>query len=218
MSQAKNKSSVAAESQAAAVDSQVSMETMPEIKKTIVVAVYGGHLDIVKKVFESTPEGVDVKFIEVKDEDCLLEELAIAISDESIPEEFVFVPAGTIPCGGIDMAALELPTVYEDKSGKRHFDSGLPLVIRKEDALDAIEEASSLSNVDASEEFARRYIEALATRPVVVSFCFGNYVTPVRRANPCEHVIIEALARKKFLTSSPEGFDAMVPVLEKCFS
>lgn len=217
MSQAKNKSSVAAESQAAAVDSQVSMETMPEIKKTIVAAVYGGHIAIVKKVFESTPEGVDVRFIEVQDDNCLLEELAIAISDDSIPNEFIFVPAGTIPCGGIDIAALELPTVYEDKSGKKHFDSGLPLVIRKEDALDVIEEVSSLSG-DVSEEFARRYIETLATRPVVVSFCFGNYVTPVRRANPCEHVIIEALARKKFLTSSPEGFDAMVPILYKCFS
>lgn len=223
MSSEKNTGTAAAEPTAAAVESPVSAEVLATdtvvIDRTLVVAVYEGALETMKRFFTSVPDGVDVKFIQLQDnETTLLHQLALALSDESVPEEFVLVPAGTIPCGGVDMDALMLSTVYEDRAGKLHYDSGLPLFVRKVDALAMMEKVAAINgDVAASEEFAKRYIDACRPRPVVVSFNFGNYVTPVKRANPCEHVIIEALVRKKFLTSTPEGFRAMVPVLEKTF-
>lgn len=223
MSSEKMTDTAAAEPMAATVESPVPAEVLaPQtvvIGRTVVVAVYEGALETMKRFFASVPDGVDVKFIQLQDnETTLLHQLALALSDESVPKEFVLVPAGTIPCGGVDMDALVLSTVYEDRAGKRHYDSGLPLFVRKDDALAVMEEVAEINgDAAASEEFAKRYIEACRPRPVVVSFNFGNYVTPVKRANPCEHVIIEALVRKKFLTSTPEGFRAMVPVLEKTF-
>ena len=213
---------VAAEAQAATVDASESSEirltgtiTVP-IALTIVVAVFEGTLDLVKKAYARLPEWINVKYIELKKNEVdLLSQAALAVSDESIPEKFVLVPAGTIPCGDFDLASFLLPTVYEDLSGKRHYNSGLPLLIEKGKALTVMESIASSS--DASEEFAHRYIEIFRPRPVVVSFRNGNYVTPVKRANPCENVIIEAILRKKFLTSTPEGFRAMMPVLEKAF-
>ena len=48
-----------------------------------------------------------------------------------------------------------------------------------------------------------------------VSFSFGNFITPVLRANPCENVVIEAFLRKFFVAASPEGFAAIAALAEK---
>lgn len=212
----------AATEETPAPEQEDTYEGILETAKTVlVVGVYPGAGDLVEKLYKGLPDDVVVVYAESTDTQLgnLVQLVAEALADDAIPEEFIVVPCGCVPCGGVDLDAMRLTTVYIDKQGKKKYDNGLPMVIRKADALEVLEELDilyddSVAPAVISEAFAEMYIKKHRPRPTVVSFQYGNYVTPVNRANPCEHRVIEALVQKKFITSTPEGFKAIVPVLE----
>lgn len=200
-------------------------EELAKAKTVIVVGIYPGAADIVEKIYKNVPEDVTVVFTESSDTNLgsFLQLVTEALADPAIPEEFIAVPCGCVPCGGVDLDAMRLTTVYVNKNGKKKYDSGLPMVIRKSSAIEVLEKLEVLYDDSTrpdvlSEAFAEMYVKEHRPRPTVVSFLHGNYVTPVNRANPCEHVVIEALVQKKFITSNPEGFKAIIPVLEQTFN
>ena len=208
--------------EATAPETDEYSEILSEAKKVIVVGVYPGTGDIVEKIFKDVPEDVTVVYAEATDTErnCLVQLIAEAISDPALPEEFIVVPTGCVPCGGVDLDAMRLSTVYVDRNGNKKYDNGLPMVIRKSDALEVFDELETLCDDSTdpavvSETFAKIYVQRHRPRPTAVSFLHGNYVTPANRANPCEHRVIEALLQKKFITSNFEGFKAIIPVLEK---
>ena len=218
-------SEAATEAAAEAQETDEYAEELAKTKTVVVVGVYPGANNIVEKIFKNLPEDVVAVFAESTDTELgnLLQLVTEALADEAIPEEFIVVPCGCVPCGGVDLDAMRLTTVYIDKNGKKKYDNGLPMVIRKAAAMEVIEKLDQLYDeytppARLSEAFAEMYVKEHRPRPTVVSFLHGNYVTPVNRANPCEHVVIEALVQKKFITSNPEGFKAIIPVLEQTFN
>lgn len=196
-------------------------EAAEQPQKTIVVGVYPGTEDLVKKVFAKLPEEIEVIYVESKDAtlEHLVNLVAAAVSDPEATEEFILVPCGTIPCDPLDLAALELSTVYVNRLGKKEYDSRLPLVVNTEKAVAILEEleAQNVAPELLSEEFAERYIKAHRPRPVEVSHYFGNYVTTVRRGDPCENVVIASILQKKFITATEVGFKAIAPLVEEAF-
>ena len=62
---------------------------------------------------------------------------------------------------------------------------------------------------DEGESLVKGYVSKYRTRPVRVGYTFGNFVTPVLRANPCENIVLEGFLRRKFIAASPEGFSAI---------
>ena len=65
------------------------------------------------------------------------------------------------------------------------------------------------------EEFLKDYFKKNLNRPIEAGFRFGNIVTPVYRANPCEHLVIEAFVRKKFVFATPKGYAAITHLIDQ---
>ena len=63
------------------------------------------------------------------------------------------------------------------------------------------------------EALAAKFNESCRT--MEVSFGFGNFITPVLRGTPCEHVVIEAFVRKFFVSASEVGFKAIEPLIKQ---
>ena len=136
------------------------------------------------------------------------EVLETCIADERINDTFVLVPANTIPCSKITVLEMTVPLVYVDNQRKEHYNYRLPMFFNKELLV------THLAATDVTgEALIRGYVEKFCTRPVQVSFAFGNYITPVLRPNPCEHVVLEGLIRRKFIVASPEGFAAIEEII-----
>ena len=66
----------------------------------------------------------------------------------------------------------------------------------------------------ADEDFVRQYVQENTPRALEVSHNFGNYYTKVLRANPCEHIVIEALIRKRFLYVNQAGWPAVTGLIK----
>ncbi len=191
----------------------------PINRLTVVIGVFTGTLQTVKKAFEALAEQVNVVYIESPSEDIDISDLttlsALALSRDDIPDTFVLIPPGTIQCGDPDIASLQLATVYITKAAERQYYSRLPMVMNKQLVMELLQREDITEAENPNEEFSKAVIAYMAERPVEVSFSFGNYITPVLRANPCEHIVIEALLKKKFITSTEEGFKAIIPLLDK---
>lgn len=130
------------------------------------------------------------------------------IADARIADEFVLIPANTIPCAAVTLEELRVPLVYIDSRQREQHDHRLPMPFRKESLV-----AFLASDDSTGEAFAKGYAERYRTRPVQVSFAFGNYVTPVLRPNPCENVVLEAFVKRKFVTANPAGFAAIESII-----
>ena len=86
----------------------------------------------------------------------------------------------------------------------------VPVTFDKEVLVDWLPEHDQL----ADEDFVRQYVQENAPRALEVSHNFGNYYTKVLRANPCEHIVIEALIRKRFLYVSSAGWPAVTGLIK----
>ena len=68
------------------------------------------------------------------------------------------------------------------------------------------------------EVFAEKVVKATGSVPVEAGMAFGNIVTQVLRGDPCQHSVIEAFIRKKYVATSPEGWKAIEPLVQKLLS
>lgn len=183
-----------------------------EPRKTVMVLCWPGTEDLMEKIWRKMYAGDGLAFGTIPENSGTVAELAGIVADETVADRFVLVTPGCVPCSRVTDAELNLPVIYVEKSGKRLHDHGLPMAFEKDILVDVLAQAGDQAD---SETVLEAYNKAAGVRPVEVGMSFGNYVTPVRRAVPCENKVVEALLRKKFLTCSPEGFNAVRHILEK---
>ena len=194
---------------------EVPVQEMPapgEAMKATIVLCRPGTEDLVEKIWRKMYAGEGLAFGTVPENPGTVAVLADLVADETVADRFVLVMPGCVPCCKVTEAELALPVVYVEKSGKRLLDHGLPMVFDKDILVDVLAQAGDKAD---SETVLEAYNRAAGVRPVEVGMSFGNYVTPVRRAVPCENRVIEALLKKKFLLCSSEGFRAIRNILEK---
>ena len=138
-----------------------------------------------------------------------IDALGAIVADTAVAEDFVLVQANCIPCAPIRFAELQQAFVLIDSAKREHYLHRLPISFNKAILADCLGEEMD------PEGFVRSYVLSNATRPVQASLQFGNIVSPVLRGDPCEHLVIEALLRKKFIVTSPDGWTAIAPLLQK---
>ena len=136
--------------------------------------------------------------------------LELCIADSRINDSFVLVPANTFPCSAVEPEELYLPVVYVDRQNKEHYNHRLPMAFSKENLAEYLP-----ATEDEGESLVNGYVLKYRTRPVRVGFSFGNYVTPVLRANPCENIVLEGFIRRKFIAASDEGFSAIETLIRE---
>ena len=183
-----------------------------EAMKATMVLCWPGTEELMEKIWRKMYSGDGLAFGTVPENSDTVAELAGIVADETVADRFVLVMPGCVPCCKVTEVELALPVVYVEKSGKRLLDNGLPMMFDKDILVDVLAQAGDKAD---SETVLEAYNRAAGVRPVEVGMSFGNYVTPVRRAVPCENRVIEALLKKKFLLCSSEGFRAIRNILEK---
>ena len=182
-----------------------------DVQATVVVLAYKGTEEQVKRVWERMAAVLPMVVLAYSDEEKLQDVLAKIVADESIADDFIFVPANVIPCKPVNLVDLSVPYVYTTSRGERIYNSRVPMAFGKSKLVDL------LASLDAKddEEFIRVYYGHYRHYPIEVGFTFGNFITPVTRANPCEHGVMEALIRKRFISASAEGYKAISSLIEK---
>lgn len=182
-----------------------------DVQATVVVLAYKGTEEQVKRVWERMAAVLPMVVLAYSDEEKLQDVLAKIVADESIADDFIFVPANVIPCKPVNLEELSVPYVYTTSRGERIYNSRVPMAFGKSKLVDL------LASLDAKddEEFIRVYYGHYRHYPIEVGFTFGNFITPVTRANPCEHGVMEALIRKRFISASAEGYKAISSLIEK---
>lgn len=179
----------------------------PPATTPLVVCAYPGTEQLVEDVwFRNGPTPFQLMPVDVETD--LREILEACIADERIADEFVLVPANTIPCSKVTLKELVVPLVYIDGRQREQHNHRLPMHFHKESLVEYLTESNT-----TGEAFAKGYTERYRTRPVQVSFAFGNYVTPVLRPNPCENVVLEAFIKRKFVIANPTGFAAIESII-----
>lgn len=181
-----------------------------DVQAAVVVLAYKGTEEQVKRVWEKMA-GLPMAVLAYSDEERLQDVLAKIVADESIADGFIFVPANVIPCKPVDLEELFVPYVYTTSRGERIYNSRVPMFFGKSKLVELL----ASSDVKDDEEFIRSYYGRYRHYPVEVGFTFGNFITPVTRANPCEHGVMEALVRKRFISASAEGYKAISSLIEK---
>ena len=181
-----------------------------DVQAAVVVLAYKGTEEQVKRVWEKMAV-LPMVVLAYSDEEKLQDVLAKIVADESIADDFIFVPANVIPCKPVNLEELSVPYVYTTSRGERIYNSRVPMAFGKSKLVDL------LAALDAKddEEFIRVYYGHYRRYPIEVGFTFGNFITPVTRANPCEHGVMEALVRKRFISASAEGYKAISSLIEK---
>lgn len=177
-----------------------------EGKIVVVILAYPGTEETMKAVWDKFHDGSHKV---VTASSSLKEDLLETLKDDSIADRFIIVPANLIPCCNVRQV-LGLRCVYVDRNGTKSNYSRLPLQVDKEKLVDI------LAGVDAditNEALAAKLNEG--HRTMEVSFSFGNFITPVLRGTPCEHVVIEAFVRKFFVSASEVGFKAIEPLVKQ---
>ncbi len=138
------------------------------------------------------------------------------LSDDDLPDDFVFVPENCFPTHRVTIADLYAYRVrcirkctHTDDLVKVN-ETGLPMRFQSEVALDAL---AKLKEGYLEEEFLEEY-NALAHAgelPDEIGMTFGNTVSYVVRQPKCSLLVLEAFAKKKFICPNHEGF----PFIEK---
>lgn len=136
------------------------------------------------------------------------------IADDRIADEFVLVAPNTFPTHRLSSVDIATPVVYVDAKGNRTYAHRLPQIHSKEILTTLLAEKEFWN----PEEFARRAVLASDRFPIEVGMSFGNYVTNVLRATPCESKVIEALIRKKFISCNPDGWKGIAGIVDKLLS
>ena len=192
----------------AAVAAVMQDEVAPAVK--VVISAYPGTELKLKKIWKRFLGDYPFKVISIEDP---LMAVAAAVADTDVQENFVYIPANTFPCKRINHGELWLPVVYVSKDGKRTFAHGLPMQFNKSMAVELLTD----ENFDEKdpETFFKKASAAWTPVPVEVGMAFGNFVTQVLRGTPCEHKVIEAMVRKKFLVTSSVGWKAIEHLIDK---
>lgn len=181
-----------------------------DVQAAVVVLAYKGTEEQVKRVWEKMA-GLPMAVLSYSDEEKLQDVLAKIVADESIADDFIFVPANVIPCKPVNLEELSVPYVYTTSRGERIYNSRVPMAFGKSKLVNLL----AFSDVKDDEEFICVYYGRYRHYPIEVGFTFGNFITPVTRANPCEHGVMEALVRKRFISASAEGYKAISSLIEK---
>lgn len=181
-----------------------------DVQAAVVVLAYKGTEEQVKRVWEKMAV-LPMVVLAYSDEEKLQDVLAKIVADESIADDFIFVPANVIPCKPVNLEELSVPYVYTTSRGERIYNSRVPMAFVKSKLVELL----AASDAKDDEEFIRVYYGRYRHYPVEVGFTFGNFITPVTRANPCEHGVMEALVRKRFISASAEGYKAISSLIEK---
>lgn len=181
-----------------------------DVQAAVVVLAYKGTEEQVKRVWEKMAV-LPMVVLAYSDEERLQDVLAKIVADESIADDFIFVPANVIPCKPVNLEELSVPYVYTTSRGERIYNSRVPMAFGKSKLVELL----ASSDVKDDEKFIRSYYGRYRHYPVEVGFTFGNFITPVTRANPCEHGVMEALVRKRFISASAEGYKAISSLIEK---
>lgn len=196
---------------AADVDKEpAAVAEQKDVQAAVVVLAYKGTEEQVKRVWEKMA-GLPMAVLAYSDEEKLQDVLAKIVADESIADDFIFVPANVIPVKPVNLEELSVPYVYTTSRGERIYNSRVPMAFGKSKLVDLL----AFSDVKDDEEFIRVYYGHYRHYPIEVGFTFGNFITPVTRANPCEHGVMEALVRKRFISASAEGYKAISSLIEK---
>ena len=136
--------------------------------------------------------------------------LSSLAGDEGVTERFTLVPPNTFPAKAVTPEELRLCTVYVSKGGKISHFSCLPLQFVKADVREFLE-----GGLDA-EQLCDAQIDRITEVPVWAGYSFGNLVTPVLHANPCESVILEAFVRRKYVAPQSRGaWDAIEHLVDR---
>lgn len=181
-----------------------------DVQAAVVVLAYKGTEEQVKRVWEKM-SGLPMAVLAYSDEEKLQGVLAKIVADESIADDFIFVPANVIPIKPVNLEELSVPYVYTTSRGERIYNSRVPMAFGKSKLVELL----AASDAKDDEEFIRVYYGRYRHYPIEVGFTFGNFITPVTRANPCEHGVMEALVRKRFMSASAEGYKAISSLIEK---
>ena len=181
-----------------------------DVQAAVVVLAYKGTEEQVKRVWEKMAV-LPMVVLAYYDEEKLQDVLAKIVADESIADDFIFVPANVIPCKPVNLEELSVPYVYTTLRGERIYNSRVPMAFGKSKLVELL----AASDAKDDEEFIRVYYGRYRHYPIEVGFTFGNFITPVTRANPCEHGVMEALVRKRFISASAEGYKAISSLIEK---
>lgn len=180
------------------------------VEKTgLVVCAYEGTDSQMSKVWEKMT-GRKPVILTVKADADIRDILANVIADNSVSDEFILVPANCVPCAQVSMEELAMPLVFIDAQGNKVFSERLPKQFSKEKVVDLLPAQTA-----TPEEFLKSYFKKYLNRPIEAGFRFGNIVTPVYRANPCEHIVIEAFVRKKFVFATPQGYAAISHLIDQ---
>ncbi len=179
----------------------------PPATTPLVVCAYQGTEQLVEEVWRRNCD-TPIQLMPVDAGTDIRDILEECIADDRIADEFVLVPANTIPCSKVTLEELHVPVVYIDSQQQEQHNHRLPMPFRKESLVEFLAET-----VTTGEAFAKGYAERYRTRPVQVGYTFGNYVTPVLRPNPCENVVLEAFIKRKFVAANPAGFAAIESII-----
>lgn len=181
-----------------------------EVEKTnLVVCAYEGTDSQMLKVWEKMT-GRKPVILTVKADADIRDILADVIADNSVSDDFILVPANCVPCAPVSTEELTTPLVFTDALGNRVYGERLPKPFSKGRLVEALPDRDR-----SSEEFLEDYFKKYLNRPIEAGFRFGNIVTPVYRANPCEHIVIEAFVRKKYVFATPQGYAAISHLIDQ---
>lgn len=190
------------------VTTTVEVVSAPAVEASvrIVVCAYKDSEELLIKIWEKMCPGAPVKVLIVDEDDSIAEIAQEILLDETIYDDFILVPAAVVPCAPVSFEELHLPVVYVDNKGVRHY-GRMPMAVNKDKLVEI------MSADDFNLETLAEVLVKANGRPVEVSSKEGNFVTAVLRGNPCEHVVMEALVRKKYLYASASGLAAITPLL-----
>ncbi len=175
----------------------------------LVVCAYEGTDGQLSKVWDKMT-GVKPVVITTKPDADIRDILADIIADNNVADDFILAPANCLPCSKISMEELATPLVFLDVQGNKVYGERLPKPFSKEKLVEMLP-----ADGKTSEEFLKDYFKKNLHRPIEAGFRFGNIVTPVYRANPCEHLVIEAFVRKKFVFATPQGYAAITHLIDQ---
>lgn len=173
----------------------------------IVVCAFEGTEERMQRIWEKNFPG-DFKLLSVPTEVSIKDIVAECIADETVADVFSLVPANTFPCSEIYREELFLPIVYIYGHGKVRYDHRLPKCFDKSTVVELLAD-DSIDDETFCKICSERY-----SRPVKVGYSFGNFIMPVLRSTPCLNKVAEGILQYKYLACSPEGFDAIGPLLD----
>lgn len=200
-----------AKSSAAVVDVR-NVETSHETSFSIVIGAFPGSEARMAALW-SRALGADVSFkvVTMRPDEPISEQIIDCLADTEVSDVFVYSPANTFPPKHLNVGELETPYVFINKNGVRTFNHRLPVHVDKSKVMDIL----AVEKPRSEEEILKDVAALVASQPVEASFHFGNIVTPVVRANPCEHVVIEAFIHKKFVCTNAVGWKAIEHLVDR---